>query len=189
MGSVVILGLLIGAMVLARTIDYAFYEQDFEKRDLRAFRSIVTKNAYQLGSFLMIFFSIIMMYSEINGTTFTNRMNRGTLPVQLARTSRPTTRLNSKRVLLVDPHPGDVDSYYAGFLANYYYFTNHGVGQENFMESPAQFQQNVQRYQYVAIPEYHHTFTVMVEKVYHQRVRTGLFKVTRGGLVRQSHLP
>ncbi|SMS15381.1 ABC transporter permease [Levilactobacillus zymae] len=184
MGSTVILALFIGAMVLVRSIDYAFYEQNFEKRDLRAFRSIVTKNAYQLGSFLMIFFAIIMMYSEINGTKFTNEMNRGTLPLQLAQTSRPSTVLNHDRILLVDPHAGDVDSYYAGFLANYYYFTNKGVGQENFMESPAQFKQNVQRYQYIAIPEYHHTFTVMLRKTYHQNVRTGLFKVTPAGLER-----
>ncbi|HJE45588.1 ABC transporter permease [Levilactobacillus namurensis] len=185
MGSTVILALFIGAMVLSRTIDYAFYEQEFAKRDLRAFRSIVTKNAYQMGSFLMIFFAIIMMYSEINGTKFTNQMNRGTLPVQLVQIASPSTQLTHRRVLLVDPHPGDVDSYYSGFLANYYFFTNHGVGQENFMESPAQFKQNVQRYQYIAIPEYHHTFTVMMRKTYHQEIRTGWFKVTPTGLVPQ----
>ena len=56
------------------------------------------------------------------------------------------------------------------------------MAQENFMESPEQFKQNVRRYQYVAIPEYHHTFTVMTRKVYHQRVKTGLFRVTASGL-------
>ena len=133
----------------------------------------------------MIFFAIIMMYSEINGTKFTNQMNRGTLPVQLAQIASPNTHLTHQRVLLVDPHPGDVDSYYAGFLANYYFFTNHSVGQENFMESPAQFKQNVQHYQYIAIPEYHHTFTVMMCKTYYQEIRTGWFKVTPTGLVPQ----
>ncbi|GEO67484.1 ABC transporter permease [Levilactobacillus spicheri] len=184
MSSTVVLNLFIGAMVLAYYLDTALYEQDFTKRDLRAFKSIRTKNAYQLGSFLMIFFAIIMMYSEINGTTFTNRMNRSTLPIQLARTGKPWTHYSHRRVLLVDPHPGDVDSYYAGFLANYYFFTDKGVGQENFMESPSAFKQNIQRYQYVAVPEYHHTFTVMMRHAYHQNVRTGLFKVTVTGLQR-----
>lgn len=185
MSSVVVMNLLIGAMVLARYLDVGFHEQDFTKRDLRAFRSIGTKNAYQMSSFLMIFFAIIMMYSEINGTTFTNRMNHATLPVQMARTGRQWTHLNHRRVLVVDPHAGDVDSYYAGFLANYYYFTDKAVGQENFMESPAQFRQNLQRYQYVSIPEYHHTFTVMMRHAYHQSgIRTGLFRVTKTGLVR-----
>lgn len=56
------------------------------------------------------------------------------------------------------------------------------MAQENFMESPEQFKQNVQCYQYVVIPEYHHTFTVMTRKVYYQRVKTGLFRVTAAGL-------
>ena len=185
MSSTVVMNLLLGAMVLARYLDYGLYQQDFSKRDLRAFRSIHTKNVYQMGSFLMIFFAIIMMYSEINGTTFTNRMNHAALPVQLARTSRPWTHLSHTRVLLVDPHAGDVDSYYAGFLANYYYMTDKSVGQENFMESPQAFKQNVQHYQYVAIPEYHHTFTVMMRHAYHQTVKTGFFKVTKTGLVRE----
>ena len=52
------------------------------------------------------------------------------------------------------------------------------------MESPSAFKQNLQRYQYVAVPEYHHTFTVMMRHAYHQNVRTGLFKVTAMGLQR-----
>ncbi|AKP64640.1 mutg family lantibiotic protection abc superfamily atp binding cassette transporter permease [Levilactobacillus koreensis JCM 16448] len=185
MSSTVILNLFIGAMVLVRALDRTFYEQDFSKRDLRAFKSIVTKNAYQLGTFLMIFFAIIMMYSEINGTKYTNIYNRGTLPIQLDKTSKPWTKLSHTKILIVDPHPGDVDSYYAGYLANYYYFTDKAVGQENFMESKSDFKKNVLRYQYVVIPEYHHTFTVMVRKVFHQHVRTGLYKVEQDGLERK----
>jgi hypothetical protein len=53
------------------------------------------------------------------------------------------------------------------------------------METPRQFGKTIQQYQYVAIPEYHHTFTVMMRHVYQQaNVRTGFFKVTPAGLQR-----
>ncbi|AVK63761.1 ABC transporter permease [Lactobacillus sp. CBA3606] len=182
MSSTVILNLLIGAMALVRAMDYALYEQRFERRSLRTFKSIFTKNFYQMATFIVLIFAIIMMFSEINGTNYANRYNRNTLPQQMKRIAQPWYHYSRTKVLIVDPHAGDVASYYTGFVAHYYFFTNHATGQENFMESPTDFAKNVQRYDYLAIPEYHHTFSVMVKKVYHQKVRTGLFRITRHGL-------
>ena len=187
MSSTVILNLLIGAIMLVRAMDIGLYEQRFEKRDLRTFRSIFTKNFYQMSTFILLIFSIIMMLSEINGTNFANRYNRNTIPQQFKRIAQPWTHYNRTKILIVDPHAGDVDSYYAGFVAHYYFFTNRATAQENFMETPQQFRQGLQHYRYVAIPEYHHTFTVMMQHAYHQKgVRTGFFKVTKTGLQRLS---
>jgi len=187
MSSTVILNLLIGAMMLVRAMDIALYEQRFEKRNFKTFRSIITKNFYQMSTFILLIFSIIMMLSEINGTNFSNRYNRNTIPQQFKRIAQPWLHYNRTKILVVDPHAGDVDSYYAGFVAHYYFFTNHATAQENFDESPAQFRQTLQHYRYVAIPEYHHTFTVMMQHSYHQKgVRTGFFKVTKHGLQRLS---
>lgn len=183
--SVVILGLFIGAMVLVRVIDATFYEQTFEKRDSRSFASIMSKNAYQLSTLVAGFFAVTLMYSEITGTTFTNRMNHNTLPRQLARTSRPWHHLNHRKVLVVDEQAVDVDDYYAGYVGRYYYFTDQAVGQENFMLSPAAFDRVIQHYDYVVIPEHHRTFTVLTQKVYHQHVVTGLYRVHRHTLERQ----
>nr|WP_304054167.1 ABC transporter permease [Levilactobacillus namurensis] len=185
MGSVVILGLYLGAMVFVRVLDATFYEQNFEKRNSRSFATIMSKNAYQLSTLVAGFFAITLMYSEITGTNFTNRMNQQTLPLQLQRCSRPWTHLNHQKVLVVDPHATDVNDYYAGYVARYYYFTDRAVGQENFMVSPAAFRQIVQQYDYVVIPEFHRTFTVLTQKVYHQRVITGLYRVTPQRLLRQ----
>ena len=185
MSSVVILNLFIAAMALVRAMDSALYEQRIEKRDLRSFFSIFTKNLYQMSTFILLIFSIIMMLSEINGVQFTNRYNRNMIPRQLNRIARPWTHYNHKKILVVDPHVGDVADYYAAFVARYYFFTDQAVGRENFMETPNQFNQTVQHYQYVAIPEYHHTFTVMLSHVYHQKnIRTGFFKVSSTGLQR-----
>ncbi|WP_087742636.1 ABC transporter permease [Levilactobacillus zymae] len=184
-GSVVILGLFIGAMVLVRELDAAFYEQNFEKRDSRSFATIMSKNAYQLSTLVAGFFAITMMYSEITGTNFTNRMAHNTLPLQLRRCSQPWTRLNHRKVLVVDPHAVDVNDYYAGYAARYYYFTDKAVCQEDFMVTPAVFKQTVQAYDYVVIPEFHRTFTVLTQKVYHQHVITGLYRVTPQRLIRE----
>lgn len=183
MSSVVVLNLFIAAMALVRAMDDTLFEQRVEKRGLHSFASIFTKNLYQMSTFILLIFSIIMMLSEINGTQFTNRYNRDTVPRQLSRIARPWTHYNHTRILVVDPHAGDVADYYVGFVAKYYFFTNQAVGRDNFMETPRQFGKTIQQYQYVAIPEYHYTFTVMMSHFYHQsNIRTGFFKVTPTGL-------
>lgn len=184
MASTVILNLFIGAICLVRVIDRQQFEQNFQKRNTQAFKSAVTKNVYQITTLVVAFFAITMMYSEITGTKFTNEMNHNTLPLQMKRVSKPWNHLNHRKVLIVDPEVVDVDDYYAGYVGRYYYFTDKAVGQENFMMTPEQFKQAVESYQYVAIPESHRTFTVLTQKVFHQHVITGLFKVTKNGLVR-----
>lgn len=185
MSSIVILCLFIGAMMLVRSMDFALYEQQFARRDLRTFHSIFTKKFYQIATFILLIFSIIMMLSEINGTNFSNHYNRNTIPLQLKRIAQPWQHYNQTKILVVDPHIGDVADYYAGFVSKYYFFSDKATAQENFNESPRQFRRQIQRYQYVAIPEYHHTFTVMMRHAYRQKsVRIGFFKVTKHGLQR-----
>lgn len=184
MASTVILNLFIGALALVRVLDQLLYEQNFQKRNTQTFRSALTKNMYQVSTLVIGFFAITMMYSEITGTNFTNRMNHNTLPLQMKRISKPWQHLNHHKVLIVDPEVVDVNDYYAGYVGRYYYFTDKAVGQENFMMTPKVFRQTVEQYEYVAIPETHRTFTVLTQKVFHQHVVTGLFKVTPDGLKR-----
>ncbi|MFD1548524.1 ABC transporter permease [Levilactobacillus fuyuanensis] len=184
MGSMVILNLLIGSVPLVRALDRIQFEQNFQKRNTQSFKSAATKNAYQISTLVVGFFAITMMYSEITGTNFTNKMNHNTLPLQMSRIAKPWTHLNHKKVLIVDPEKVDVDDYYAGYVGRYYFFTDQAVGQENFMMTPKAFKVAVEHFDYVAIPETHRTFTVLTEKVYHQHVVTGFFKVTNHGLER-----
>lgn len=184
MASTVILNLFIGAIALVRVLDRQQFEQNFAKRDTQAFKSATTKNIYQIATLVTGFFAITMMYSEITGTKFTNEMNHNTLPLQMSRVSKQWTHLNHRKVLIVDPEVVDVNDYYAGYVGRYWYFTDKAVGQEDFMMTPKVFKRTVEQYQYVAIPESHRTFTVLTKKVFHQHVVTGLFKVTKHGLIR-----
>jgi len=182
MSTVVVLNFFIGAIVLVRVIDETFYEQNFAERSPRNFESIWTKNGYQLASFLVMFFAVIMMYSEINGTNFTNNYNRRTLPVLITKIIQPSTQLNDAKILIVDPQKVEVTTYYAGYLANYYFFTNNATGQAVFGKTATTFKKNINQYQYVAVPKYDKSFSRGMRKFYHQRVTTGFFKVKHGHL-------
>lgn len=184
MASMVILNIFIAAICLMQVVDQQQFEQNFQKRDTQSFKSALTKNIYQISTLVVAFFAITMMYSEVTGTKFTNEMNHNTLPLQMKRISKPWNHLNHRKVLIVDPEIVDVDDYYAGYVGRYYYFTDQAIGQENFMMTPKAFKQTVEQYQYIAIPETHQTFTTLTQKVYHQHVVTGLFKVTKNGLIR-----
>lgn len=177
MSTVIVLNLFIGVLCIVYVIDETYYEQDISKRSPRNFHSILTKNSYQLSTFLIMFFAIIMMYSEINGTTFTNNYNRRTLPVMLTKVARPWTKQNDTKVLIVDPQKVEVVTYYAGYLANYYFFTNNATGQATFSKSKDKFQRNLEQYEYVVIPKYDKSFNRKVHKYYHQSIRTGFYQV------------
>lgn len=189
MSTTVVLNLFIGAIVLVRVIDETFYEQNLAERSPRNFRSIWTKNGYQLASFLIMFFAVIMMYSEINGTNFTNNYNRRTLPVMITTIAKPWTKLNDAKILIIDPHKVEVNTYYAGYLANYYFFTNNATGQATFSKQKKAFIKNLQQYEYVAVPEADKSFTKGMRKFYHQRIHPGFYRVQHNhlSLVSQSH--
>lgn len=188
LSSMVILNLLLGAMSLVVAMDKAFYEQNISKRSLRSFSSIITKNIYQITALVLMIFSIIMMFSEINGIEYNNTLGKELLPVQLEKMAPQITKMNKTKILLVDPHPVDVDDYYTGYVGRYYFFSTKVIGQENFTMSMQQFKTTLNAYQYVVIPEWHRTFTVMTEKVYHQHLKTGIFKVTKNKLIRVKNI-
>ncbi|MFD1484515.1 ABC transporter permease [Lacticaseibacillus baoqingensis] len=189
LSSVVIFALFLGAMGLVIAMDDALYERDFTQRDLRGFRSFATKNLYQVAAFVLVIFSVILMFSETNGIQYTNHMNKNALPLQLQRIGPQWTRLNHEKVAIVDPHAGDVADYYAGYVGRYYFFSDQVVGQENWNMSRQQFKQAVLAFDYVAIPEWHRTFSAMVKQVWGQKVKTGIFKVTPQGLQRVKGIP
>ncbi|WP_243680559.1 hypothetical protein [Lacticaseibacillus manihotivorans] len=106
------------------------------------------------------------------------------MPEQLNRIMTQRTKLNHDKVAIVDPHADDVANYYAGYVGRYYFFSDQVVGQENWNMSRAQFKKAVLAFDYVAIPEWHRTFSAMVKQVWGQSIKTGVFKVTKAGLVR-----
>lgn len=151
-------------MVLAVVMDQAMFEQRIGRRGVRSFKNVFTKNLYQLTALVLMIFSTILMFSEINGIEYNNTLGKEQLPVQLKQIAQPSMTYNHRKILLVDPHTNDVNNYYAGYVGRYYFFSDKVVGQENFMMDPATFKKTVAAYQYVALPEWHRTFTVMLQR-------------------------
>lgn len=184
LSSMVVLNLFLAALAIAIAMDRAMFVQEIQKRGVRSFSSLITKNIYQFTTLALMIFSTILMISEIDGVEYNNAHSQEALPVQLPQIAKQTTKYNHQKVLLVDPHQDDVASYYAGYVGKYYFFSDNVVAREDFMMSPTDFKKLVQSYQYIALPEWHRTFTVMLQKTYHQDYRTGLFRVTPEGLVK-----
>ena len=143
---------------------------------------------YQILALGLMIFSVILMFSEINGIQYNNTLGEEELPVQLPKLASQTTTLNHTKILLVDPHVNDVNDYFTGYVGRYYFFSDKVVGQENFMLSKKAFRAALNQYQYVVIPEWHRTFTKMTWQVYHQRLKTGIFKVTPTALQRVKNI-
>lgn len=188
LSSMIICNIFIAVMSIVVAMDYAMYEQRIEKRDLRAYRSIFTKTLYQTTSLVFMIFSVILMFSEINGIQYNNSIGQLELPVQMKKVAKPSTIYNHTKILVVDPHRDDVSNYYASYVTRYYFFSDRVVGQENFMMDEKTFKKTIEDYQYVVIPEWHRTFTTMVRKVYHQNLKTGLYIVTPNKLVRVNEI-
>lgn len=185
MSSMVIFTILIGAMALAIAIDYTFFEQNVAKRELYSYNSMVTKNIYQVTSLTLFLFATILMFSEINGTKYSNQHSENTLPLQLSKIAQPEYVLNNKLILIVDTHKETIKNQYTDVVGRYYFFDGNVTGREDFMMSNSEFKKTLNKYDYVVIPEWHSTFSVMVKKVYHQNIRTGMYKVTADRLIRR----
>ncbi len=182
MSTIVILLLLLSAATLVITLDESFYEQDFEKRNLRSFSSLTAKKAYQMGAMFCFFFSVIGINSEIGGMHFNDKFNQNALPLKLKALSHDEMQLNQCHILVVDAKQAEVDSYYAAFVGKYYFFSPNVEAREAFDMSPQELKELNDSYDYVVIPNEHETYSKLMDKAYHQKVKTGLFKTEKNGL-------
>ncbi|MFL1695752.1 ABC transporter permease [Weissella kandleri] len=189
LSSMVMLNMLLAGMVIVNTMDKSMFEIDIHKRGIRSYRSISTKKLYQNSGIVLTTFATILMFSEINGLKFNQALNENALPIQLAKMMPQNMHYNDNKILLVDIHPNDVQTMYAGYVGKYYFYSDNVSARENFMLSNADFKRVLNNYQYVIIPEEYATFTTMMKHAYHQTITKGIFKVTNGGLVPVTNIP
>lgn len=181
--TIVILMIFIGTMVLVREFDNQLFEQRIERRSVRTYASFLTKKIYYYSSLLLIFFSIIGMSSEIAGVKYNNQINQNVLPRKLSDISVQSDHTSKKKFLLVDSNKSEVDSYYAGFVAKYYFFSPNAVAVEAFDMSDSDFKNFIEKFQYIVLPNNHPTFSIFVKKVFHQKIEKGVYHVTAHKLV------
>ena len=131
---------------------------------------------------ILLVFSVIFMLSETNGLAYNTQIAQKELPVKLANTAKEETQLNHKKILLVDAEPVNVDDDYDYYLGRYWFFSDQVTAREAFDMSADTFKNYVYRYDYVVLPVKHQTFSSLTKQAFQEKVSTGLYQVTAGGL-------
>jgi len=173
--SIVILGLGITAMVLAREIDASLYEQNIMLRNYRSYRSIHTKKLYQYSAMALLFISILMALSENNGIRYNEKQYTKTEPYRVERMTGNNMKLNHTHYLIVSTDAADVNSYLTAYVGKYYLYSPNVDAQENFIMDDDLFVGLLKRYQKVIILQRHFTFNAMTKKIYHKTYGPGIY--------------
>lgn len=176
--SIVVLVLGIVMMVLAREIDYSFYEQNVLSRNYRSFKSLKTKKWYQYSTLILLFFATILVLSENNGMLYNNIQFEDSVPASFSKVTDNQMKLNDNRYLVVTARKADVESYLVGYVGKYYLYSPFVEGREDFMMEDQTFNNLLKSYDYLVILDDHFTFNAMSEKIYHRTFEPGVYQVS-----------
>lgn len=175
--SMVILALGIAMFVLAREVDYSFYEQNISARTYRNFKSLATKKRYQIFTVLGLFFATLMLLSENNGMKYNQQHFSKTVPAEFMKVADNEMILSQDRYLVVSPNKDQVDSYLVGYVGKYYLYSPNVDAKENFVMEDEEFVQLLEGYDMLVILDKHFTFDAMTEKLFHQVYEPGVYDV------------
>ncbi|AZP03705.1 hypothetical protein [Jeotgalibaca ciconiae] len=176
--NIVVLVLGIVMMVLAREIDYSFYEQNVLSRNYRSFKSLKTKKWYQYSTLILLFFATILVLSENNGMLYNNIQFEDSVPASFSKVTDNQMKLNDNRYLVVTARKADVESYLVGYVGKYYLYSPFVEGREDFMMEDQTFNNLLKSYDYLVILDDHFTFNAMSEKIYHRTFEPGVYQVS-----------
>lgn len=175
--SMLILALGLAMMVLAREMDYAFFEQNIPIRNYRSFKSLQTKKWYQYSTVLLLFVSTLFLLSENNGMQYNNAHFDQSVPGKFIAVTENNMELNEDRYLIVTSDAANVDSYLVGYVGKYYLYSPNVDARENFLMDAEPFQALISSYYQVVVLDEHFTFNAMMEKVYGQTIEPGIYDV------------
>ncbi|MCT1902555.1 hypothetical protein [Oceanobacillus sojae] len=131
--SIIILALGVCMMVLAREIDYSFFEQTIEARSFRSFKSLRTKKWYQYTTLILLFFATLLLLSENNGMRYNNIHFFNSTPSVFSNVTDNQMTLNQTHYLVVTPDKEAVDSYLVNFVGRYFLYSPNVEGKEDFI--------------------------------------------------------
>ena len=176
--SIIIWGLGMGALVLAREIDLSMFEQTIEKRTYKSYKNLRNKKAFQYTSVFLLFFSVLLLLSEINGIRYHESQFEQTIPAKFMRVTGNKMQLNDRRYLVVTTDKPHVDDYYVQYVGRYFLYSPHVDGRENFLMDDETFINLLSRYDEVVVLDNHYTFDSMMSKLFHETLTPGVYKVS-----------
>ncbi|MFD1389023.1 hypothetical protein ACFQ4Z_19830 [Oceanobacillus oncorhynchi subsp. oncorhynchi] len=173
--SIVILALGACMMVLAREIDYSFFEQTIEARSFRSFKSLRTKKWYQYTTLILLFFATLLLLSENNGMRYNNIHFSNSTPSVFSNITDNQMTLNQTHYLVVTPDKEAVDSYLVNFVGRYFLYSPNVEGKEDFIMDDQPFIDLLNNYEKIVILEDHYTFNAMTEKLFDKKLKPGIY--------------
>ncbi|CAM3098089.1 hypothetical protein [Leuconostoc rapi] len=175
-GSIVILGLGFYGFFAVNAIDRAFYEQKFNLRDYRSFKSIRTKYIYQYASIAMMFVSTLLVLSENNGMQYNLRQYQNSVPYKVEHIVGNQMTLNHRNYLIISADKTQVDNYFTQYVGKYYLYSDHVDAREDISQlSRAQFIDLIEKYDAVVVIDKHYTFRVMGRQYLNRNLKQGIY--------------
>ncbi|MEF3329233.1 hypothetical protein [Oceanobacillus oncorhynchi] len=173
--SIIILALGVCMMVLAREIDYSFFEQTIEARSFRSFKSLRTKKWYQYTTLILLFFATLLLLSENNGMRYNNIHFFNSTPSVFSNVTDNQMTLNQTHYLVVTPDKEAVESYLVNFVGRYFLYSPNVEGKEDFIMDDQPFIDLLNNYEKIVILEDHYTFNAMTEKLFDKKLKPGIY--------------
>lgn len=175
--SVVIFTLGLAIFALVCEVDYSLYEQNIGSRNYRSFKSLFTKQLYQYSSIIFLFFSLLMILSEVNGMKYHNKLFETSIPAEYIRASGHQFDLNGDAYLVVTTDQENLANYYTGFVGMYYLYSSNVTVREDFNMDAEEFETLLSSYEKVVILDEHWTFNAMMNKVTGSVLKPGVYEV------------
>jgi hypothetical protein len=119
----------IGTLTIRFTMDMenSFYQQQGERRDYRAFKSLATKNLYQFATLALSLVAGLMLLSELNGMNSIRESYPKTLPARVSAMTGDNWHApdNDTRYLFYSSDKeNEVTSYELPYVARYFLFAS-----------------------------------------------------------------
>lgn len=175
--TIVILALGICMLVLAREIDYTFYEPIVVKRNYRSYKNIRTKKIYQYTTLFLIFVATLLFLSENNGMRYNNANFADSVPARFSQVVGNEMKLNEQRYLVVTTNKEAVENYQVGFVGTYFLYSPHVFGREDFVMDQEPFIALLEEYDKIVVLEEHFTFNAMMEQSFETSLQPGVYEV------------
>lgn len=183
--SIVIFVLGMVMMVLVREMDYALFEQNFQKRTIVSYSSLFTKRLYQNTSLALMFLTVGMLLSENNGIHYNNRTSNHISSQKIKDLVGDNTETIPGKILVVSTDKENIENYFIQHSSRYYLYSSRYYswnaevdGREDFLLSDEEFKALLENYDKILVLDDHYTFNAMMQKVFGKVLKPGLYSVS-----------
>lgn len=176
--SMIIFILGIALFALVREIDYSFFEQDLESRNHNSYKSLASKQLYQISTIILSFASLLLLISEVNGMRYLNSKYDKSIPGQFTQASGHNFELNNDRYLVVTTDSESIESFYTGFVGYYFLYSAEVVPQEEFTMNTEKFGYYMEGFDKVVILVDNIEFNSMMKQLVGNHYNVGIYAIS-----------